>query len=250
MAVKTYVLNTANTQLMADATITALQPLVTSGLFDSIAYAVIEYPSGIGNHGIAFRKGGVDIIRIAFYGTPQALVILFRTSNGTYQEAIVGNPNDVNSCNAPIEYVYTCSGGVYLATTDASSRSNTGKYAGVYITKTNNDKIGVFVVGATTNSGVTIRTNYTRVFVQDAAPESMSENVVFQTPQARNQTTMFAIPTACEGGVTSRFPDLLYTFTSQDAYTDNTATPPFNFTQNGKRYLWTGCYALRDEEVA
>lgn len=143
-------------------------------------------------------------------------------------------------------YFYVCSGGAYLSCT--MQTYNYGKFMGLFISKTNNDKIGAVTLA----NGISSATAASRLTIKSVATDDdttqTSTNFVFGTPTVRNQTVLCDIPTCSAPMVTSYFPSLRYTLTSQFAYTNNVDTPPINFSQDGKRYLWVGYFAIRDEE--
>ena len=227
MATTTYI--NGNMETLA----TAMQQLVTIGYFDSIEYdsensAVICYDADE-NAVLTLAKGSVN------------LNASIRFDDGTTKSAGVGGAN-ANNAAYPY-YLYVCSGGAYL-----SFSGTYGTNSGMIISKTNNEKVGIVVIYATGNASSRVTTVHSLATDDDAT--QINTTFAFGLPTTRNQTTLMNIPTCGAPNVVSYFPDVYYTFTSQYNFTNNATTPPQNFTQDGKRYLWIGYYAIRDEEAA
>ena len=225
MATTTYI--NGNMETLA----TAMQQLVTMGYFASVEYdsensAVICYDTDENEVLTLARSTNVFNVTIRF-------------DSGTTKTISRGANTSLN--NVIPYYLYVCSGGAYLNfyTTGSSSQ----QACVLVVSKTNNDKIGVFYTLAGN------RLTASSIATDDNI-EQAGTDFAFGSPTTRNQTTLMNIPTCSAPNVVSYFPDVYYTFTSQYPYTNNAATPPQNFTQDGKRYLWIGYYAIRDEEAA
>ena len=223
MAVVTYI--NSDYETLAEA----MQQLVTMGYFASVEYDSI-------NSAVVCYDADENAVLTITKTTASNPTIALRLDGGTTKSATYAN------CGAPY-YTYLCSGGMYIAFNGGSY----GNYAGLFVSKTNNDKVG-FMTFMPTGSGVP-RYKNVRSWATDDNAEQMDTYFECPPPTLRNQTTLMNIPTCNEAGTASSFPNCFFTFTSQFAYTSNTATPPVNFTQNGKRYLWVGYFAIRDEEA-
>ena len=210
----------------------AMQQLVTMGYFSSVEY------DDSGTYPAVVCKDADEnaVLTIGKASTGNSVTVTFRLDEGTAKSVTM-----TQTGSTPY-YLYVCSGGAYLALGTSASTN----FMGCIIAKTNRDKIGCITLGDIQQNGS--RYGIVRSMAVDDDPVQIGTNFAFGLPTTRNQTTLMNIPTCSAANVVSYFPDVYYTFTSQYSYTNNTATPPQNFTQDGKRYLWIGYYAIRDEE--
>lgn len=230
MATTTYI--NGNMETLA----TAMQQLVTMGYFASVEYdsensAVICYDT--------------DENAVLTLTTPSSTqtAVTIRFDNSSTKTITLGGTSGTYT-STPY-YLYVCSGGAYLSIRGVANNTSTGNWGAlVIISKTNNDKIGVVCTDG--NGSARVTTVYSLATNDDADQIDTAFN--FGLPTTRYQTTLMNLPSCGAPNVVSYFPDVYHTFTSQYPYTNNAATPPQNFTQDGKRYLWIGYYAIVDEE--
>lgn len=256
MATKTYVFGN-DQNAIAQNIASALQPLVTAGYFDEITTRVNTGTETC----VDCKVDDVAIVILSIIVIPYNnsnyyyINITLRLDSGTLVNQIIGDSTAILDFNAVPKYVYTCSGGAYIST-DRNNKTRTnlsGTFNGIFISKTNNDKIGVFICGALSlrDSGnwnsIKGRHEDTFSWAQDDDASECATKYSFPAIQLRNQATLVNIPTSAAANHSSYFPDILYTFTSQMTYVNNNDSPPVEFEQDGKHYLWTGYYAIRDE---
>ena len=210
----------------------AMQQLVTMGYFASV-----EYDSE--NTAVVCKDTDENTV-LTIQASTKAIAVSLRLDDGTTKAANVSDASN----GVSLYYLYVCSGGAYLSVVYSGGAA----YACVIISKTNNNKIGVFSTGGA-NSAATRLTGTYSVATDDDAVQ-INTQFSFIAPTIRYQTQLMNIPTCGGPNVVSYFPNVFHTYTSEISYTSNTATPPFNFTQDGKRYLWVGYYAIRDEEAS
>ena len=222
----------------------AMQQLVTMGYFDSV-----EYDSE--NDAVVCKDADENAVLTLAKSTasttpnPQCN-ITFRLDNGTTKTAIAGGGSGAGvDAIAMIGYIYICSGGAYICS--ITSSSTVSMHRGfIFISKTNNEKIGIVFTPYAT-SGF-FRYNFSSWATDD---DTVQMNTIFSsaTPALRNQETLFNIPTsAAVNTAPSYFPDVYTEFTTMTTYSNNTDTPPVSATVDGKNYLWVGYFMIADEE--
>lgn len=255
MATKTYVFG-SNQTAIAQNIASALQPLVTAGLFDEITTNVTSSVQT----DVLCKTNDVTIVALSVFcityqnSNYYYTHVNFRLDDNTVLNAVFGDQTSILNFNVVPKYVYTCSGGAYISMgrNDTTLRG-VPSYQGVFIAKTNNDKIGVFLCGVWSSysdskyNKVSTRLSDTYAWAQDDDASECATKYAFPTVRLRNQATLMNIPTSAAANHPSYFPDIAYTFTSQMTYVDNNSSPPIEFEQDGKHYLWTGYYAIRDE---
>lgn len=256
MATKTYVFG-SDQNAIAQNIAAALQPLVTAGYFDEITTNVA---SGTETD-VLCKINEVTIVALSVFcityqnSNYYYTHVNFRLDSGTVLNAVFGDQTSILHFNVVPKYVYTSSGGAYISMDrNATTLQNVPSYQGIFIAKTNNDKIGVFLCGvwSSYSSGskynkVSTRLSDTYAWAQDDDASECATKYSFPAIQLRNQATLVNIPTSAAANHPSYFPDIVYTFTSQLGYVDNNDSPPINFEQDDKQYLWTGYYAILDE---
>lgn len=221
----------------------AMQQLVTMGYFDSV-----EYDSE--NDAVVCKDADENAVLTLTKSTastnpaPQCY-ITFRLDDGTTKTAIAGGGagSGVSSI-AMIGYIYICSGGAYICSITSSSSVSAHK-GFIFISKTNNDKIGIVFTPYVTSSFN--RYNFSSWATDD---DTVQMDTIFSstTPTLRNQETIFNIPTSAAVNTTpSYFPDVYSEFTTMTTYSNNTETPARNVTLDGKTYLWVGYYLIADD---
>jgi len=231
MAAVTYINNDYET--LAEA----MQRLVAMGYFSAIGYdsdtAAVTCWDEDGNAVLTLTKNSTTGCNVTL-----------RLDSGTTQTFSIGTSASAGA-KATLYYLYVCSGGAYISTVSNA-------YLGLIISKTNNGKIGVIGLGADGGSSTAAATRAANVasLAADDAETEVGTKFTYGVPTLRNQTVLTDVPTCAAPTVPSYFSDVRYTLTSQFNYTSNTATPPQNFTQNGKRYLWVGYFAIRDEAAS
>lgn len=256
MATKTYVFGSDQTAI-AQNIAAALQPLVTAGYFDEITTNVTsDTATDVLGKIDEIAVVTIRINCIAYQNSNYYYIhILFHLNSGTDLTCVLGDQTNILNFNVVPKYVYTCSGGAYISMDrNDTTLQNVPSYQGVFIAKTNNDKIGVFLCGvwSSYSSGnkynkVSTRLSDTYAWAQDDDASECATKYSFPAIQLRNQATLVNIPTSAAANNPSYFPDIVYTFTSQMGYADNNDSPPVEFEQDGEHYLWTGYYAIRDE---
>ena len=220
----------------------ALQQLVSMRYFASV-----EYDSA--NTAVVCRDSDENaVLTIANTTNGQVVTISFRLADGTVKDYTLATravTTTGTSNNGYLRYVYVCSGGAYIY---ATTGTNTG-FAGIIISRTNNGAVGVAILGTIGTSATPIsgRLNVNAVATDDS-PDQIETAFTYGAPTVRNQAVLTDFPTCAAPTVPSHFPDVRYTLTSQFGYINNVSTPPINFEQDGKRYLWIGYFAIRDEE--
>lgn len=230
MATVTYINNDYET--LAEA----LQQLVDMGYFESVEYdsdtdTVVCYD---GDENAIFsigKKSG---------GTRDAFTVSLLMDDGTTVTKDITAAGSTAGSITP-SYVYICSGGMYL-----SAGTSTAAHGYVLLSKTNNGTLGMIVPSGAVTASMRLSPN---CIATDDAADQIGTAFAFAVPTLRNQTVLTDVPTCSAPTVVSVFPDIRYTLTSQFSYTSETATPPINFSQDGKRYLWVGYFAVRDEEA-
>ena len=219
MAIVTYINN--DYELLAQG----LQPLVARGYF-----AAIDYDADA--KAIHCKDNAGETILKMTYGQ-NGMTVEFRFSDGVTRSNTLGG----SSSNRGIPlYLYLCSGGAYILC---------GAKTFVVISRTNNGDTGVVYV-----NNASKRQDPYGWSVGDLSDRSTEYYSFINDTKIRNQTTMFPVP-VCSNmpGVAAYFPDVKSIVASQfPAYNGYQNTPPENFTQDGKRYLWIGNYAISDEE--
>jgi len=237
MAAVTYINNDYET--LAEA----MQRLVEMGYFASV-----EYDSA--NTAVVCKDSDENaVLTITNTTNGQVVTISFRLADGTVKDYTLATRAVTTAGTSNygyLRYIYVCSGGAYIY---ATTGTNTG-FAGIIISKTNNGAVGVAILGTIGTSATSIagRLNVNAVATDDST-DQIETAFSYGAPTVRNQTVLTDVPTCGAPIVPSHFPDVRYTLTSQFGYTNNYATPPINFTQDGKRYLWVGYFAIRDEEA-
>lgn len=228
MATITYINNDYET--LAEA----MQQLVEMGYFASV-----EYDSE--NTAVVCKDSDENaVLTIAEHSANHSWDVILRFDDSTTKSSTIGNSV---AGTAKLLYCYVGSGGCYISLSGTNAL-----YAGLIISKTNNGKIGVAVLCPALGSTAAARL-IPFCWATDDDPEQTDTKFTFSAPTPRNQHVLNDVPTCSPPNVVSIFPDIKHTFTSMITYTDNVSTPPLNFEQDGKRYLWVGYFAIRDEEA-
>lgn len=224
----------------------ALEPLIELGYFDKMNVSGSSDDASLWCQ----TSNNRTVIHIAQYDSGRLVVELFlydEDTDTTTMRAVNFNNHQNYFCYS----VYTTSHGAYIQINQSTSNSLQYTHSGCIISKTNNDKVGIFCIGLNSSANdAACRLNNTQAWALDDNA-SFSPSFAFPTVYLRNQTTLMNVPTA--GGTSdgrdkvSYFPYVYYTFTSQLGYENNFTTPPCNIVQNGYRYLWVGYYMLRDD---
>lgn len=225
MAIKTYVYN-SNVNTIAEKMTAALQPLVTNGFYGSI---LCENGNFVVCHNA--NTNAIEFY-IAFGNTLSCLTEIFYGGTSIQKSLWYHTPN----------YVYTTSHGAYIEFTN-----NYGKFGGIILSRTNNGTSGVVQLNAEGNGGGSLADRFELYSFAHDDKASDSQMMKLRTPLICNTTTVVPIPTLCQFGRPSYFPELLYTFTSSLNFTNAQSTPAVNVTFNGHRYLWLGGFLLRDD---
>ena len=218
----------------------AMQQLVTMGYFDSV-----EYDSE--NDAVVCKDADEHaVLTLTAYSSGSSsnrsyTTVSFRLDDGTVKTWNVNHSATSGATNGYIGYIYVCSGGAYIM-----SRTATSGFSFIIISKTNNGKVGVIVdAGSYQIAG---RLSPCSVATDDDA-EQADTVFEFETPTVRKQTTLANVPTAAAvNNAPSYFPDVYYTLTAQNPYTNSNSTPPVSVTLKGKTYLWVGYFMIADEE--